>query len=102
MEQDDKIEGQWEADPNGKLNVPQKIKSKMRFKLVYSMGTSTMFGYCRTFSAKIGGKVTVKDALVDTSDRYSGITMRKRFTYHAVLHFVNAPLQFIPLSKSEI
>lgn len=60
--------------------IPEAIRSQARFAGSVTMGRSTVHFDCAEWSVK-DGVLCLKQALLDTSDRYQGILLKPRWTY---------------------
>lgn len=97
---------QWEADPGGKLDVPDELIDQVRLKATVTVnGGHPLVIYARGFDFESPGSPVLMmwDCLVNTSDTHMGITLKQRITYHEWMRFINSEVMLMPykLKKSD-
>jgi len=95
---------QWEAATWGDLVSGEVVKvmnrCKYRGSIMYAPRDSQRF-WCGIFMAKPDGTLELHDVLLDTSETYTGVTMKAKITWHQRIILVHVPALIIPFVACE-
>lgn len=95
-------ETEWECAPEHSLPVPPEILERLRYKFtVYLASGPGLHGRCASWDALPGGALMLTRALTDTSDRASGLLLRKRLTFRPSIIVAGAPVIVTELLHEE-
>ena len=89
---------QWEAEPFGKLEIPPERKASQQFRWT-APAPVNLSGTCAEW-VQIQHGVTLKDVLIDTSQRFQGSVITQRVTHRRELTIVNAPILVFLLNEN--
>lgn len=90
---------QWEAEPFGKLEIPAERKASQQFRWT-APAPIGLSGTCGDW-VQVQHGITLRDVLIDTSERYQGTVLTQRVTHRRDLTIVNAPVLVFPLNEDE-
>ncbi len=95
-------ETEWECPAEQALSVPPELQADMRYRFTVYLGdTNRLYGRCASWDALAGGALVLQRTLTDTSDRASGVLLKKRLTYRPSIIVAGAPVIVTELLAEE-
>lgn len=72
---------EWEAEPGQKLEIPAELTQLMAYRGTLTLAKEVVHFEAGFYVILGPGWVKLRDVLVDTSERYQGITLKRRVTF---------------------
>jgi len=90
---------EWEADPGQALAGHEKFLDACRWRGQFAVGNSGLVTFwCEGYYVH-EGTLELSGVLLDSSDRFNGITMRQRMSFHEKLMIRNAGVVMMPFAS---
>lgn len=90
---------EWSAVDRRELTVPAELRAIQRYRFT-SPAPIGLTGSCAEWVYVQGG-VTLRDALLDTSQRVHGTVLEWRITHRREVTIIGAPVVVFPMSDDE-
>ncbi len=99
--------GEWEADVlrGDKLEVPEEEQRRMRYRILavgFRAEGRVVEAWCASVQFHpVGNVLELQDALVDTSEKFEGTTIKARVTHHAKILLWGVGAMILPYRYQE-